>query len=238
MAEQNKINYPLISVIVPSMGRDTLVRTIQSILNSCYPNLEILVSASGDGVTGIASKLNFPYVKLVWWESQKVSPAKAKNEALKHAKGKYVTFIDDDDTCYPAKFFNLSKHLEDNPETFGAFGQYNVRDCSSGNIKNRNCGGGVPVNFKTLLKTNYIASGSIMLRNKEAVYFDETLPHGWGEDYKLWLKLVAKYRIDFVPVVVYAWTQNVKSGFTSWLKNWRELTKNIQEEAKTKYGTL
>lgn len=238
MAEQNKIKYPLISVIVPSTGRDTLVRTIQSVLEANYPNFEILVSASSDGVTGIANKLNFPHTELVWWESKKVSPARAKNEAMKHAKGKYITFIDDDDTCYAPKFFALVKHLEDNPETFGAFGQYNVRDCISGKIKTRNCGGNRVVNFKTLLKNNYIASGSIMLRNTGNIAFDEKLPYGWGEDYKLWLELVAKYKIDFVPVVVYAWTQNIKSGFTSWLKNWRTLTRNIQREAKKKYGQL
>lgn len=231
---------PLISVIVPTMGRNTLRRTIESIVNSKYPNLQILIASNNTTLFKTTNILNYPDTQLVYWSHKKVTPAKAKNEALKYAKGKYITFIDDDDTCYSGKFFVLAYYLEHYPETFACFGQYNVRDCYSNEIKNTNCGGCDRVGFDTLIQSNYIASGSIMFRNDTVVRFDESLPYGWGEDYKLSLELLGKgYKIDFIPIPVYAWTQNLKEGFTATFNkkgiDWRQLTKNIQDEARKKW---
>lgn len=227
------VNYPLISIIVPTIGRDTLERTIESIINSKYPNLEILISANNIDLFVIKKKLDYPNVNLVAFTNKKINPATAKNKALIYAKGKYITFLDDDDTCLPEKFFTLSGFLENHQEIFGVFGQYNVRDCYSGKIKNTNCGGCDRVGFDTLLQSNYIGSGSIMLRNTKDIYFDESID--FGEDWMMNLRLISKYKFHFIKTVVYAWTQNLESGFTARYNkakiNWKKIVENNRQKA-------
>jgi len=197
---------PQISVVVPSMGRDTLERTLDSIFECRYPNIEVIVifnNCSNERVEEIKEK--YPRIQVIHYHC-KVFPYTAKNTGKQLSSGKYITFLDDDDTALPEKFFDLSRYLEMDEDIFGVFGQYNVRDCYSGKIKNTNCGGCGRIDFDTLLQENYIASGSIMFRNTNEIYFRKT-PYGWGEDYDMSLRLMGKYRIDFLEVPVYCWTQ-------------------------------
>ena len=210
----NKI--PLISVVVPSIGRDTLERTLDSIFECRYPNIEVIVSFNNcfnERIEEIKNK--YSRIKIIS-TPDKLFPYEAKNRGIKESTGRYITFIDDDDSCLPEKFFELSKYLEENPDTFAVFGQYNVRDCDSGKIKNTQCGGHENVCFDTLIENNYIASGSIMFRNTEDIKFDET-PYGFGEDWLLSLKTICKYKISHIKTPVYCWTSG--NGFT---KTFRE----------------
>ncbi len=229
---------PLISVIVPTVGRDTLERTLDSIFECRYPNIEVIVSfnnCSTERVEEIKNK--YSRVKIIS-TPDKLFPYEAKNRGIEIATGVYITILDDDDTALPEKFFDLSKHLEDHPDTFAVFGQYNVRDCYTNKIKNTGCGGKDNPCFDTLIENNYIASGSIMFRNTEEIYFRET-PHGWGEDYDMSLRLMAKYKIDYIETPVYCWTQNLIEGYTATFKknqiDWKPLTQDIIDHAKRNY---
>ncbi len=229
---------PLISVIVPSIGRDTLERTLDSIFECRYPNIEVIVSFNNCSIERVEEiKNKYSKVKIIS-TVDKLYPYEAKNRGIEITTGKYLTFLDDDDTSLPEKFFDLSKHLEDNKDVFSVFGQYNVRDCYSGKIKNTNCGGCERIDFATLLQQNYIASGSIMFRNTKEIYFRKA-PHGWGEDYDMSLRLMAQFRIDYLEVPVYCWTQNLTEGYTATFKkngiDWKPLTQDIIDYAKQNY---
>lgn len=229
---------PPISVVVPSMGRNTLERTLDSIYECRYPNIEVIVIFNNCEVERVKEiKEKYYRIKTIHYHC-KIFPYTAKNTGIELSTGKYITFIDDDDTCLPEKFFDLSKHLQDNPDTFAVFGQYNVRDCYSGKIKNTNCGGCGRIDFDTLIQQNYIASGSIMFRNTEEIHFRET-PHGWGEDYDMSLRLMGKYKIDYIETPVYCWTQNLEAGYTATFKkngiDWKPLTQDIINYAKQHY---
>lgn len=230
---------PPISVVVPSMGRDTLERTLDSIFECRYPNIEVIVifnNCSNKRVAEIKEK--YPRIQVMHYAC-KVFPYTAKNTGKQLSSGRYITFLDDDDTALPEKFFDLSRYLEDNENIFAVFGQYNVRDCYTGKIKNTNCGGCGRIDFATLLQQNYIASGSIMFRNTDDVKFRET-PHGWGEDYDMSLRLIAKYEFAYLEIPVYCWTQNLVEGFTATFNknniNWKQLTQDIVDHAKRNYG--
>ena len=223
---------PLISIVVPTVGRDTLERTLDSIFECRYPNIEVIVSfnnCSVERVREIEDKYN--RIKIVVTQG-KLLPFEAKNKGIQQATGKYLTFIDDDDVCLPAKFFDLSSYLEKNTDTFAVFGQYNVRDCNTNKITNTNCGGHKNVCFDTLIENNYIASGSIMFRNTKDIKFDKT-PHGFGEDWLLSLKTIYKHRIDHLEAPVYCWTSG--NGFTKTFNengiNWHEIIKQNKQTA-------
>lgn len=231
----------LISIIIPTIGRDTLRRTLLSIYKSNYSPSEIIVvtdTSKLDKVNPILS--HFKNVKLIT-NSHPLLPAQAKNLGLKQSQGKYVTFLDDDDICYPNKLFLLSKFLDENPDYFAVFGKYDVYGVN-GLLKNKGCGGSSNPSFDSLMENNYIASGAIMLRNTEAVRFDENLPYGWGEDFVLWGTLLGeKYKIEFVDKTIYGWTQNIQTGFTATFNkegiDWKKLSQENKERLIRKYRT-
>lgn len=223
--------YPLISVIIPTIGRDTLEKSLYSILKSGYPNLDIIVSFNNCKLDRVDEMITeFPEIQFIYTK-EKLFPAQAKNRALELAKGKFVTFIDDDDLCLPAKFFALSDYLEKNENTFATFGQYNAQD-TQGNIINTNCGGHDNVCFDTLIEINYIASCSIMYKNHPDVRFDD-VDYGFGEDWMMNLKLISKYKFSHIKIPVYIWT--ACNGFTKSLNeqgiNWHKLVEKNKKKA-------
>ena len=229
---------PLISVIVPSIGRDTLERTLDSIFECRYPNIEVIVSFNNCNIYRMREIISkYPRIKTKCY-THKMYPFESKNKGLEIATGKYLTFLDDDDSALPAKFFDLSQYLEDHEDIFACFGMYNVRDCYTDKIKNTNCGGCGRIDFATLLQQNYIASGSIMFRNTEEIHFRAT-PHGWGEDYDMSLRLIAKHEFAFIETPVYCWTQNLEEGYTATFKkngiDWKPLTQDIIDYAREHY---
>lgn len=231
---------PKISLIIPTIGRDTLRRTLESVIATNYPkeDLSIIVvnaEVNEEKVRGILNDTilmsGYGY-HLVITEEQ-LLPGQAKNEGLKYAKGMFVTFLDDDDTALSAKFFTLSKYLIDHPETFAVYGYYNIRNCETGEIKRTQCGGNENTCFDTLLENNYIASGSIMYRNASVVRFDD-VPYGFGEDFLLNCKLLARgLKIDFIKESIYCWTQNIKEGFTATFRkkgiDWHKLVEENKQ---------
>jgi len=233
--------YPLVSVIIPTIGRDTLERAIDSILATKYPALEILISANQTELIALKNRLSkyLNEVQLVFWTFDKIFPSIAKNNALTYSQGKYVTFLDDDDTALDAKFFDLVEYLENHSGVFAVFGQYDVRDCYTNEIKNKNCGGHPKVCFDTLLQNNYIASGSIMYRNDNDLIFDDSVE--FGEEWMLNLNLLGiEHKIAYLPISTYIWTQNLISGYTATFTknniNWRKIVEENRKRAKELWG--
>lgn len=101
---RRKFMLPLISVIMPIYNVEQYVeKALKSCLDQSYTNLEILLI--DDGSTDRSKSICQFYlqqdsrVKLV---SQKNKGAgAARNQGLKHAKGKYIMFMDSDDTIHP-----------------------------------------------------------------------------------------------------------------------------------------
>lgn len=226
-----------ISLIIPTIGRNSLKRTIESIFKGGYIDLECIIitdNSKSTKVLEILKETNFHTIKnSIIIVNKPQNPAQAKNLGILISKNKYLSFIDDDDICYSAKFHILSKYLDEHPKTFGVFGNYDVYDINN-NLINTNCGGNQTISFDTLVKNNYIASGSIMYRNFKEINFIEDTPYGFGEDWLLNLKLLGKgYKIGYIEKSIYGWT--MANGFTKKLKekgvDWKKIVKQNQEKA-------
>lgn len=223
---------PKITLITPTIGRSLLKRSIQSVIDCKYRDMEhILVTdkSKKNDVMNILKEFDHTYTLIV--NETPMSPAQAKNKGHDIAQGKYITWIDDDDICYRGKFFTLSEYLDTHDNVFGVFGKYSTTDVKTGKVKKKSSGGHPNPSFDSLVQTNYIGSGSIMFRNTPEVRFPENLV--FGEDYRLWLNMIAQHPIVHINEVVYSWTHNTASGFTSKKEfdNWRELVKKNQEDA-------
>lgn len=95
------MNYK-VSIIVPTIGRETIVETIESIINQTYKNIEIIVS---DDTVEMKAKpliekyLAIPELDIKYTVNTKYEhgPAGNKNNGLDNASGDLITILDDDD---------------------------------------------------------------------------------------------------------------------------------------------
>lgn len=91
---------PLISVIVPIYNVEKYVElSIKSILNQVYKNFEIIVVNDGtqDKSAELVRYLSMEDNRIRIIEEDNRGLAAARNNGLRHSKGKYVCFLDSDD---------------------------------------------------------------------------------------------------------------------------------------------
>lgn len=110
-------SWPKISIVTPSYNQaEFLERTILSVLNQNYPNLEYIIIDGGstDGSVGIIKK----YEKyLSYWISEKdKGQAHAINKGLSHASGEIVAWLNSDDLHLPGAVEQAVSALVNNPE--------------------------------------------------------------------------------------------------------------------------
>src|SRR4030043_1337098 len=102
---------PTVSVIIPTYNRAHLVgRSIRSVLNQTYQDLEVIVVDDGskDNTAEIVRGITDPRIVFLKHEKNRGVSA-ARNTGLKAARGKYIAFQDSDDEWLPQK---LEKQLE------------------------------------------------------------------------------------------------------------------------------
>jgi len=102
---------PLVSVYMPTKNRLALLKqAIQSITAQSYPNIEILIVDDGstDGTYQYLCDLKNSMANLqVFRHEKSIGACAARNLAIKHAKGEFVTGLDDDDLFLPDRISSL-----------------------------------------------------------------------------------------------------------------------------------
>ncbi len=122
---------PLVSVIIPvyntGQSAQALVKTL---LSGTYPNLDLILVDDGstDNSLAILKKLSSPKIRVV--SQSNAGPSAARNAGLKAAKGKYICFIDSDDSVAPTYIKQLVGSIS-LPSTALAASPYLHRDLSA-----------------------------------------------------------------------------------------------------------
>jgi glycosyltransferase involved in cell wall biosynthesis len=122
-------SYPKISIVTPSYNQSQfLERTILSVLNQNYPNLEYIIIDGGstDGSVDIIKK----YEKyLAYWVSEPdKGQADAINKGFSKSTGDILAYINSDDTYVPGAFFKIVEAISDNPKADLVFGNIHFVD--------------------------------------------------------------------------------------------------------------
>ena len=114
------MNLPLISIIVPTYGREEPLKdTIVDLLQQDYSNFEILVVDQTP--THLPSIQNYleeleKTQKIRWFKLNWASLPGARNHGIRHAKGEIILFIDDD-VKIPVNYLkNHARNYQDKPE--------------------------------------------------------------------------------------------------------------------------
>jgi glycosyltransferase involved in cell wall biosynthesis len=113
-----------VSTIIPVYnGAPTVARAIDSALSQDFEGQEIIVV--NDGSTDNTAEVLSRYgdnIRVIHQKNGGVSAARNAGAALAH--GKYLAFLDADDTWLPGKLFKVVPALENNPHAVLAFSDY------------------------------------------------------------------------------------------------------------------
>lgn len=184
----------LVSVITPCYNSGKfLERTIDSVLNQSYPNLELLIidDFSMDNSRKIIqekSKNDSRIVKI--FNSENLGAAISRNKGIENAKGRFIAFLDADDYWYENKLklqlnFMIERKLE------FSFGAYKKVD-EFGNIVGA-------VNPETIMTYSKLLDGN-KIGCLTAIYDSKSLGKIYfpnikkRQDWALWLKIHKKIK--------------------------------------------
>lgn len=99
-----KDSYPKVSIIVPAYKVEQyLKRCLDSIVSQTYKNMEVILVDDGspDNCGEICDQYaeRYPFISVLHQTNQ--GQAAARNNAVRTARGKYITFVDSDDYVEP-----------------------------------------------------------------------------------------------------------------------------------------
>jgi glycosyltransferase involved in cell wall biosynthesis len=181
---------PRITVVTPSFNQEQfLERTILSVINQDYPNLEYIIVDGGstDGSVELIKK----YEKyLTYWVSERDDgQSQAINKGLKRATGDWLAWQNSDDIFYPGAFHSLANAIRVNRQSSLIIGNMNLIDEQDHVINDLKY---VKPTYQSLLAegmvlTNQAAFWRRSLHDKIG-YLDEELHYGF--DFEWFLRVL------------------------------------------------
>jgi glycosyltransferase involved in cell wall biosynthesis len=194
------IRIMLVSVVIPTRQRpETTVRAVASVLGQTHGELECIVvdDGSGDDTLERLARIGDERLNLVPREHGGVSAA--RNTGIARARGGHIALLDSDDWWEPAKLERqlaaMTRHGWDICQTDETWIRHGRR-VNPGKI-HRKRGGEI---FEASLELCLVSPSAVMLTREiweESGPFDETLPA--CEDYDLWLRILLRRPIEFLP---------------------------------------
>jgi glycosyltransferase involved in cell wall biosynthesis len=114
----------MISVVIPAYNAaKSLRRAIDSVLAQTYKDYEIIII--NDGSTDATEDVAKDYGnKIVYHFQENAGVSVARNQGVKHAKGKWISFLDADDEFLPEKLEWEARILAQNPHLGWCAGNY------------------------------------------------------------------------------------------------------------------
>jgi glycosyltransferase involved in cell wall biosynthesis len=112
---------PKVSIIIPTYNHEHYILTaLKSCFLQIYKNIEIIII--DDGSTDNTKNILSSYLNRVTYLYQENQGlAAARNTGLNTAEGKYIQFLDSDDTIHPEKLSKQVNFLEQNKNCIAVF---------------------------------------------------------------------------------------------------------------------
>lgn len=113
------VNPALVSVIIPCYNQaDLLEETVQSALNSTYPNIEIIIVNDGstDHTDQTGKELENKFDNVFYYSQKNSGPSVARNYGIRNAEGIYILPLDADDLISKEYIKEAVKIFESDPE--------------------------------------------------------------------------------------------------------------------------
>ena len=182
---------PLISVVIPTYNSGQFIRkTLQSVINQTYGNWEILITddCSQDNTVQVVREImqNEKRIKL-FEQRENQGPARARNIGIKHARGKYIAFLDADDSWLSEKLQIQTRFMEEQGLGISFTDYYLLNEHSDSKKKFQSLLS--EVNYTDIVRFNYIACSTVMY-NQDSLgkHFMPDIRN--RQDWGLWIKLI------------------------------------------------
>lgn len=232
----------LVSAIITTHNRlDLLPRAIDSVINQTYKNLECIVvdDASSDGTLEYCqSRSDIVYIRISPEDSK--GGNHARNTGIKAAKGRYVAFLDDDDSWMTDKI-RLQMELVNRKQAKFVYCGRRIESVKSGNVTFKNdyplqefCG---DMSGKILESICCVTSTILVDKRilQQVGCFDESLR--FWQEYELTIRLAQVIPFYFVNdiLIVYRVNPHDKNRRTNKYDEWIESVKYIHQKHKALY---
>jgi glycosyltransferase involved in cell wall biosynthesis len=191
----------LVSVIIPAYNAArTIERTLKSVLNQTYTNLEIIVVDDGstDETPLLIQRIADLDHRIKLLRKANSGVSSARNYGIRSARGEFIAPLDADDLWHPEK---LAKQLTAMRDSIG------VIYCWSRVIDDQDlvlydlapCAFRADV-YTALITTNFLHSSTLLIRRsciEEVGGYDQAM--FYCEDFKFNLELAERYDFDVIP---------------------------------------
>ena len=201
---RNLKDLDLVSVIIPYYKSKKLIKkSVNSVLNQTYKNLEVIIIYDEN------TKKNLNFIKQICKidkriklliNKKNIGAGYSRNNGIKHAKGKYIAFIDSDDTWTRNKLLLQINFMKKN-NYLATHTSYKIIDDKQNYISIRHAKN---LNYKKLIKNFKTPFPKIKTK----------------EDFVLWLRITKK-GIKFY---------SIKKILTSWTNNPDSLSKSLKQK--------
>lgn len=197
---------PLVSVIIPTCNRSSmLLEAVASVRAQTFHKFEIIVvNDGGEDVSGLLASFKDDRITCLQLPVR-VGRSAARNAGIRAARGRYISYLDDDDIYYPDHLFTLLSFMQQS----GIRAAYSDASCARQQLK---AGRYVTVERKVVYAdefdrealhcANYIPI-LCMVHEKgcldQAGMFDEELET--HEDWDLWIRISRYYELKRVARV-------------------------------------
>lgn len=203
---------PKVSVIIPTYNRaNYVVEAIESVFNQTYRNMETIVIDDGstDDTQEKISQLR-DRIKYIYQDNR--GPAIARNWGIRASQGEFIAFLDSDDVWLAEKLELQIGLLESRREVglvysdaFRSYGNTGIIEKDTEFVRLKPYAGWT---FGHLFRDNFIHTSTVVVRKRcleEVGVFDEGGNFVPAEDYDLWLRIAARYQIDYInkPLIKY-----------------------------------
>lgn len=208
---------PLVSIITPTYNSAKfLEETIKSVLEQTYSNWEMLITddCSTDNTINIIKKFQEKDNRITLYQLSVNSGAgPARNNSIKNANGKYITFLDSDDIWVPNK---LEKQITYMQSKNAVFSHSSYGFINENGIKMRKpfIVSSYPVKYNDLLKCTEISCLT-------AIYDQEIIGKKFmpdlkrKQDYALWLSILKEGYSSIPQVEILAFYRQSKNSATN-----------------------
>lgn len=209
---------PTVSVVLPTYNRaDVLRRSIRSVLDQTYEDIELIVVDDGstDETGAVVSTIDDSRLEYIEHETNRGAPA-ARNTGIDASRGDFIAFQDSDDVWDPRKLEKQMATFDRAGSDVGVVytGVWRIHDGKNRYVPQPGVGPKEGDLSEALFRFNFISLQTAVVRSRcfaETGNFDERLPR--LQDWELWIRIAEQYEFRFVdePLV----TAHVRSDSIS-----------------------
>lgn len=213
------MNENQVSIIMPVYNVEKyLVNAIESVLEQSYSDWELLAvdDCSTDKSREILQKLASSDSRIrPIFLNQNIGAARARNEAIRRANGRYLAFLDSDDIWIKDKLMKQIQIMKENRYAF-TFTSYSLIDTKGNQIPQKVT---VPerITYTQALTHTVIWTCTVMLDLRQTGSFEMTLLES-GEDTATWLQLLKKVSCAYGINQIYSLYRQVPGSLSHSIK--------------------